>query len=507
MSTVGIDSSVSPVTQEDSERGKLELALHLLANLSNPLLLLVPPGDGKTAFLRQMQARVLPGWSVCYMLAHANHSYERIIDEMCLLLCRPGQTPIGESSEAGLIEQLDTFSHQGRLMVLLLDNAGVLMPGLLSALCQLSRLHPCLKLVFALTSDEVRDKSKGDGLALAEAHQLSLCGTARSHPGQGSIAINPTQLFTASIRVEPVETRSSTSSGQTVFWGQVNNTSSNNTRWEKPAGPQSDEIQPHRSVWSKPLFWVLGGGVLVLALTVGLVSLLWRESSSLMSPSINKPIAQPIQESHVTTQETLKNALSSPVSDHESDKSVQVTPAVKPIPAAPSLAEEGGPKNPVKQAVDLPDSSQINNQDTNALASTAPVVQPVKPKPACSDTLDNDGDEHIDHPTDPGCASADDTDETDPHDADLKVVQGIDREWEDGYCAHVDVRNIGGKTRTWEVALPIKGQIKEAWGGKYSQIGNILKAKGEGRTKLLKPGSWLRFGFCAELITTPKPAP
>lgn len=39
---------------------------------------------------------------------------------------------------------------------------------------------------------------------------------------------------------------------------------------------------------------------------------------------------------------------------------------------------------------------------------------PPAPNPACSDGIDNDGDGKADHPVDPGCSTATDTDETDP---------------------------------------------------------------------------------------------
>lgn len=41
-------------------------------------------------------------------------------------------------------------------------------------------------------------------------------------------------------------------------------------------------------------------------------------------------------------------------------------------------------------------------------------VAMVEPKPVCSDGADNDDDGRVDYPADPGCASADDGDETDP---------------------------------------------------------------------------------------------
>ncbi len=46
-------------------------------------------------------------------------------------------------------------------------------------------------------------------------------------------------------------------------------------------------------------------------------------------------------------------------------------------------------------------------------AASATVVAPPPPPMACRDALDNDGDGHVDHGEDPGCASPDDPDESD----------------------------------------------------------------------------------------------
>lgn len=49
-----------------------------------------------------------------------------------------------------------------------------------------------------------------------------------------------------------------------------------------------------------------------------------------------------------------------------------------------------------------------------ALRDAAPPAPDGAPQPACLDQMDNDGDGAKDYPFDPGCASYDDDDETDP---------------------------------------------------------------------------------------------
>ncbi len=49
-----------------------------------------------------------------------------------------------------------------------------------------------------------------------------------------------------------------------------------------------------------------------------------------------------------------------------------------------------------------------------ALSVGVPVPHAVAEPPACNDAVDNDGDGQTDYPEDPGCATTDDADETDP---------------------------------------------------------------------------------------------
>lgn len=55
-----------------------------------------------------------------------------------------------------------------------------------------------------------------------------------------------------------------------------------------------------------------------------------------------------------------------------------------------------------------------NEKGETRIAATPTQPNPTPTKPACSDTVDNDADGKIDHPLDPGCADANDTNETDP---------------------------------------------------------------------------------------------
>ena len=120
-----------------------------------------------------------------------------------------------------------------------------------------------------------------------------------------------------------------------------------------------------------------------------------------------------------------------------------------------------------------------------------------KPQPACADGRDNDNDGRIDYPADPGCASAADTDETNPAATGLQTTKTIRSDWGSGYCADVEVRNPGTQAVVWQVSLNIAGRIDNLWNAVYTQSGATLTARGLDWNRLAPAGGAVRFGFCA----------
>ena len=117
--------------------------------------------------------------------------------------------------------------------------------------------------------------------------------------------------------------------------------------------------------------------------------------------------------------------------------------------------------------------------------------------PVCSDQIDNDGDGLADYPADPGCASADDGDETDADPGQIQHSLHVDSDWGSGYCATVAVSNLGTSSQQWSVDLNIEGRIDNLWNGVYSQSGIGLHVQGEAWNGNLAGGASTSFGFCA----------
>ncbi|MBS1212280.1 MAG: hypothetical protein H6R26_896 [Proteobacteria bacterium] len=213
MSTGGFDygslafSGVAPsgadrfaaLTAGGMRAGKLDLLLHLLANLPRSILLLGARGTGKTTLLRQVQARSQENWSVCYLAATANLSLDSIFKELMEVLRQPVPSGGKASLEKALVEQLDQLSRSNRKLVVLLDDADVLTPGLLGAVCQFARLHPVLKLAFSLRPEDLPQKAASDALALADAHFVELA------PGEPETPVPPQPQLVRPSRPRPLE--------------------------------------------------------------------------------------------------------------------------------------------------------------------------------------------------------------------------------------------------------------------------------------------------------------
>ncbi len=151
---------------------KFDLLLHLAINLTQPIVVCGPEGIGKTTFLRLLETRLAPFATVCYLASAPGVDYVRILDELSCVLNRdrPGLASAG----VNLANLLDGYAKEGRSLVLLLDDAGALVPGAFGTLWQFASRHPALRLVTAMRADEAAQKSGLDKSALGAAFVLEI---------------------------------------------------------------------------------------------------------------------------------------------------------------------------------------------------------------------------------------------------------------------------------------------------------------------------------------------
>jgi len=96
----------------------------------------------------------------------------------------------------------------------------------------------------------------------------------------------------------------------------------------------------------------------------------------------------------------------------------------------------------------------------------------------CSDGIDNDGDGLVDL-EDPGCANAEDNDETNGSSAAVKAEAKIIDDWGTGYCADVAIKNNSTDDVDWKVTLNVEGDIRSLWGALYEKNGDQLTLEGK----------------------------
>jgi len=151
-------SVVSLITLERSQ--KLDLLIHLISNLSQSLVISGPKGIGKTTLLSELIVQKQDVWPICMLQASENLSFESIQNQILRYLTQ--QYPAYKSQE--LITVISSIERQNQKIAILIDDAGKLVPGLISSLVQFAATSECLRLIFTLTPDELHLKSSSDSI-------------------------------------------------------------------------------------------------------------------------------------------------------------------------------------------------------------------------------------------------------------------------------------------------------------------------------------------------------
>ncbi|MDD1621635.1 MAG: AAA family ATPase [Methylococcaceae bacterium] len=141
------------ITLERSQ--KLDLLIHLLANLRQALIVCGPEGIGKTTLLKNLHARRQDQWHICLLQGSSALSFEAVVNELSRFLGLSGSN-IGFD-----LSSLRAYCEKQKV-VLIIDDAGELMPGLIGELVDFADSLSGLRLVFSMTYDEFHIKSASD---------------------------------------------------------------------------------------------------------------------------------------------------------------------------------------------------------------------------------------------------------------------------------------------------------------------------------------------------------
>ncbi|MFA5983471.1 MAG: hypothetical protein WC782_05605 [Methylococcaceae bacterium] len=154
------------ITQERTQ--KLELLTHLIVNLSQTLVVCGPDGIGKTTFLGGLQAQKIVGCEYCFIQGHADLSFEAIHNQL---------------AQKAPLKNTQALATPVKKTVLILDNAGALVPGLIASLIQYAAANQQIRLVLALTPDELHIKSSSDP-AIDQCHFIELLPLTEKQCGE-----------------------------------------------------------------------------------------------------------------------------------------------------------------------------------------------------------------------------------------------------------------------------------------------------------------------------------
>jgi DamX protein len=157
------------ITQERTK--KLELLIHLIANSRQALVVCGPEGIGKSTLLKVLQ----------------EHQAESMV---LLPLCQAMRLLVSKrfkrsspkaSSRISLINTWIRFypgffgwlKHQNKKIVLMIDEAGHLAPGLINTLIEYAARNPVLRVILVLTHDDLYVKNTSDH-AIENCHLIEI---------------------------------------------------------------------------------------------------------------------------------------------------------------------------------------------------------------------------------------------------------------------------------------------------------------------------------------------
>lgn len=158
---------------------KLDLLIHLISNLSQPLIVCGPLGIGKSMLLDVLRETKKDAWPICSIVASSAMSFESVREQFSRQLMQIE----GELAGENLAACLSYFQQKNQKIVLTIDDAGLLMPGLITSLIEFADANESIRLVLALTHDELHLKTSSDKI-IDECHFIEIpplnrkqCGT------------------------------------------------------------------------------------------------------------------------------------------------------------------------------------------------------------------------------------------------------------------------------------------------------------------------------------------
>ncbi len=157
-STPVLDRKPESVLISVERAQKLDLLIHLITNLRQSLVVCGPKGIGKTTVLNELVAQKSSQWQILQMKGSANLSFESFQEQLKHFLYGQHSAP----SAKDVNELLAEADKREMTQLIIIDDAGEMVPGLITHLIHYVSNFNSLRLIFALTLDELHIKISSD---------------------------------------------------------------------------------------------------------------------------------------------------------------------------------------------------------------------------------------------------------------------------------------------------------------------------------------------------------
>jgi DamX protein len=150
------DSGYSLITRERTE--KLELLHHLVTNLAHAIVICGPEGIGKTRLLKLFQETTMETWMFCWVQGNSALNLIKIQE----LLAETIAKNMPQLKSSPLEKTLDKMVEWNLKVVLVVDEAGNLAPGVINKIIGYIQENTVIRVIFTLTHSELYLKSGTD---------------------------------------------------------------------------------------------------------------------------------------------------------------------------------------------------------------------------------------------------------------------------------------------------------------------------------------------------------
>jgi DamX protein len=171
------DSEFPLISRERTE--KLELLNHLVTNLAHVIVICGPDGIGKTRLLKHFQDTTMETWMFCCVQGDSAINIEKIQE----LLSETIAKNMPDVKSTSFEKIFDRMAGWNLRIVLVIDDAGKLAPGVVEKIIAFSDGKPVIRVILALTHSELYLKN-GTDPAIEDCYQIEIPPLSQQQCGE-----------------------------------------------------------------------------------------------------------------------------------------------------------------------------------------------------------------------------------------------------------------------------------------------------------------------------------